>query len=67
MWQEHYGALKALCEDAVRGRFPDAFVPRPGLIVGPWDPTGRFTYWPLRARRGRRRARPRARRHARRR
>ena len=44
----HYGALKALCEDAVRGRFPDAFVPRPGLIVGPFDPTGRFTYWPTR-------------------
>jgi 2'-hydroxyisoflavone reductase len=43
-----YGALKALCEEAVRARFPDAFVPRPGLIVGPWDPTGRFTYWPER-------------------
>ena len=47
-WREHYGALKALCEDAVRARFPDAFVPRPGLIVGRWDPTGRFTYWPSR-------------------
>jgi 2'-hydroxyisoflavone reductase len=46
--QVHYGALKALCEEAVRGRFPDAFVPRPGLIVGPFDPTGRFTYWPTR-------------------
>jgi 2'-hydroxyisoflavone reductase len=45
---EAYGALKALCEEAVRARFPDAFVPRPGLIVGPWDPTGRFTYWPQR-------------------
>jgi 2'-hydroxyisoflavone reductase len=45
---EAYGALKALCEDAVRERHPDAFVPRPGLIVGPWDPTGRFTYWPQR-------------------
>jgi 2'-hydroxyisoflavone reductase len=43
-----YGALKALCEDVVRARFPDAFVVRPGLIVGPWDPTGRFTYWPQR-------------------
>jgi 2'-hydroxyisoflavone reductase len=32
----------------VRERFPDAFIPRPGLIVGPWDPTGRFTYWPTR-------------------
>jgi 2'-hydroxyisoflavone reductase len=44
----HYGELKALCEDVVRDRFPDAFVPRPGLIVGPFDPTGRFTYWPTR-------------------
>jgi 2'-hydroxyisoflavone reductase len=25
---------------------------RPGLIVGPYDPTGRFTYWPLRMQRG---------------
>jgi 2'-hydroxyisoflavone reductase len=45
---EAYGALKALCEDVVRERYPDAFIPRPGLIVGPWDPTGRFTYWPAR-------------------
>jgi 2'-hydroxyisoflavone reductase len=43
-----YGPLKALCEAAVRDRFPDAFVVRPGLISGPWDPTGRFTYWPVR-------------------
>lgn len=43
-----YGPLKALCEDVVRERFPAAFVPRPGLIVGPWDHTGRFTYWPQR-------------------
>lgn len=47
-WREHYGALKVGCEDVVRARFPDAFIPRPGLIVGPWDPTGRFTYWPER-------------------
>jgi 2'-hydroxyisoflavone reductase len=45
---EHYGELKADCEDVVRARFPEAFIPRPGLIVGPWDPTGRFTYWPQR-------------------
>jgi 2'-hydroxyisoflavone reductase len=45
---EEYGGLKARCEEVVRERFPDAFVPRPGLIVGPWDPTGRFTYWPER-------------------
>jgi 2'-hydroxyisoflavone reductase len=47
-WREAYGELKVLCERVVRARFPDAFVPRPGLIVGPWDPTGRFTYWPAR-------------------
>src|SRR3954452_24886240 len=41
-WREAYGALKADCEDAVRERFARAFIPRPGLIVGPWDPTGRF-------------------------
>ncbi|HZP73752.1 MAG TPA: NAD-dependent epimerase/dehydratase family protein [Gaiellaceae bacterium] len=47
-WREAYGALKVLCEEAVHERHPDAFVVRPGLIVGPWDPTGRFTYWPQR-------------------
>jgi 2'-hydroxyisoflavone reductase len=47
-WREAYGELKADCEDLVRDRFPEAFVPRPGLIVGPWDPTGRYTYWPER-------------------
>ena len=41
-------------------RFPDAFIPRPGLIVGPWDPTGRFTYWPQRIADRRPRARARA-------
>ena len=45
---EEYGGLKARCEEVVRERFPDAFIPRPGLIVGPWDTTGRFTYWPER-------------------
>ncbi|MDX6424672.1 MAG: hypothetical protein QOD52_77 [Gaiellaceae bacterium] len=48
VWEEAYGELKVLCENLVRERFPDAFIPRPGLIVGPWDPTGRFTYWPTR-------------------
>jgi nucleoside-diphosphate-sugar epimerase len=45
---EAYGPLKAATERVVLERFPDAFVVRPGLIVGPWDPTGRFTYWPAR-------------------
>ena len=48
-----YGALKALCEDEVasvfRGR---STAVRAGLIVGPHDPTGRFTYWPHRIARG---------------
>jgi 2'-hydroxyisoflavone reductase len=49
----NYGALKALCEDAVRDVFGErALVVRPGLIVGPHDPTGRFTYWPHRLARG---------------
>jgi 2'-hydroxyisoflavone reductase len=46
---EAYGPLKALCERAVQDIYGErATVVRPGLIVGPWDPTGRFTYWPVR-------------------
>ena len=49
----NYGALKALCEQAVQTVFADrALIVRPGLIVGPHDPTDRFTYWPRRAERG---------------
>ncbi len=50
---ENYGPLKALCERAVQDAFGDrALIVRPGLIVGPHDPTGRFTYWPHRLARG---------------
>jgi 2'-hydroxyisoflavone reductase len=50
---EFYGPLKALCETAVKKAMPDRVcVVRPGLIVGPHDPTDRFTYWPARAARG---------------
>ena len=50
---KHYGALKALCETAVARAFPGrATAVRAGLIVGPHDPTGRFTYWPHRVARG---------------
>lgn len=50
---EHYGELKVACERAVTETFPDAHTHvRPGLIVGPHDPTDRFTYWPRRAARG---------------
>jgi 2'-hydroxyisoflavone reductase len=49
----NYGALKALCETAVEKVFDDrSLIVRPGLIVGPHDPTGRFTYWAQRLRRG---------------
>lgn len=49
----NYGALKALAEQAVAETFPNAYANvRPGLIVGPHDPTGRFTYWPHRVARG---------------
>jgi len=46
---ESYGPLKALCEQEVLNSFPEgALIVRPGLIVGPYDPTDRFTYWPSR-------------------
>lgn len=45
---EAYGPMKVACESIVRDGVERAFVVRPGLIVGPGDPTGRFTYWPAR-------------------
>ncbi|HMS54606.1 MAG TPA: NAD-dependent epimerase/dehydratase family protein [Fimbriimonadaceae bacterium] len=42
---ETYGGLKVLCEKAVESHFPQHAIVRPGLIVGPHDPTDRFTYW----------------------
>ena len=48
-----YGPLKVLCEQAAERAMPGrVFVPRPGLIVGPYDPTDRFTYWPHRVAQG---------------
>lgn len=47
---ETYGGLKALCEQTLD---PDrSLIVRPGLIVGPHDPTDRFTYWCVRIARG---------------
>jgi len=44
-----YGPLKAACEARVRAHFgAAALLIRPGLIVGPHDPTQRFSYWPAR-------------------
>jgi 2'-hydroxyisoflavone reductase len=48
-----YGALKVLCEQETEKAFPKrSLIIRPGYIVGPGDPTDRFTYWPLRVQRG---------------
>ena len=44
-----YGEAKRACEQAVGD---DAFICRAGLLVGPEDPTGRFSYWPDRLARG---------------
>jgi 2'-hydroxyisoflavone reductase len=50
---ESYGALKAACERIVENAFGEAAtIVRPGLIVGPHDPTDRFTYWPVRVAEG---------------
>ena len=48
--QTYYGALKALCEKAVRDDLPDQhLILRLGLMAGPYDPTDRATYWIWRA------------------
>lgn len=48
-----YGPLKALSEKEAEKWFPGkTTVIRPGLIVGPNDPSDRFTYWPVRIDRG---------------
>ena len=50
---ETYGPMKALCERHVRSALGSrACIVRPGYIVGPLDPTDRFTYWPVRASQG---------------
>jgi nucleoside-diphosphate-sugar epimerase len=45
---EAYGPMKVACERAVLDGAGSAMVMRPGLIVGPGDPSGRFSYWPRR-------------------
>ena len=48
-----YGGLKALCEQAALAGFAGhCLVSRPGLLVGPYDPTGRFSWWVQRLQRG---------------
>ncbi len=50
---DSYGGRKAACERIVLSAFgPRALIARPGLIVGPHDPTERLSYWPRRLARG---------------
>jgi 2'-hydroxyisoflavone reductase len=51
---ETYGPLKALCEQAVSDVMgaDRALHVRAGLIVGPYDLSDRFTYWPYRVAKG---------------
>lgn len=50
---ETYGPMKAECERITQKLFGSrACIVRPGYIVGPLDPTDRFTYWPVRYARG---------------
>jgi 2'-hydroxyisoflavone reductase len=50
---ETYGPLKALCERAAEEAMPGRVLQvRPGLLVGPFDPSDRFTYWPHRIAQG---------------
>lgn len=48
-----YGGLKALCEAEVERAFPGrSVIIRAGMIVGPHDHTGRWSYWLMRVARG---------------
>lgn len=50
---QYYGAFKVLAEQAIEAKMPGRVLQvRSGLIVGPYDPTNRFTYWPVRLKRG---------------
>lgn len=50
---ESYGPLKVLCERVVQKAFPRrALIIRPSVVVGPHDPSDRFTYWVHRAAQG---------------
>lgn len=51
--RQWFGHVKAQAEYALEANMPGrGLIVRPGLIVGPRDWSGRFTYWPVRARRG---------------
>lgn len=47
-----YASNKATCELIVNKEIKNNLIIRPGLIVGPNDPSDRFTYWPWRMNQG---------------
>jgi len=50
---EAYGGAKVVCEQIVQEAFPNnSLIVRPGLIVGEFDHTDRFTYWVMRIAKG---------------
>ncbi len=49
---EAYGPMKVACEQIVTDGAASSMIARPGLIVGPGDRSGRFSYWPERLARG---------------
>lgn len=50
---ENYGPMKRGCEIELGRLMPDRWASaRPSLIVGPRDVSDRFSYWPLRCKRG---------------
>lgn len=50
---ETYGPLKVTCENIVQGVYHDrCTILRPQIVVGPHDPSGRYTYWLNRAAQG---------------
>jgi 2'-hydroxyisoflavone reductase len=50
---DNYGALKVACERTAIDHFGlSTLVLRPTYVIGPWDRSGRFTYWVQRLMRG---------------
>ena len=49
---EAYGPMKVACEQLVVDGATSSMLVQPGLIVGPGDGSGRFSYWPERLARG---------------
>lgn len=50
---ETYGRLKATCENIVREIYDErGAMLRPQIVAGPYDPSGRYTYWVNRAAKG---------------